>query len=64
MPTTSHEEILSRGVDVWNEWRTANPTVQPMLAKMDFGGASLSETGDILLVPETEGRIRRFEQMA
>jgi hypothetical protein len=48
MPTNSHEEILSRGVDVWNEWRTANPAVQPMLAEVDLSeidmaGVNLAE---------------------
>jgi len=34
---TNHIDILSQGVEVWNEWRRANPDVVP-----DLSGANLS----------------------
>lgn len=38
MANVEHLRILRRGVDVWNEWREANPTIIP-----DFIGANLGE---------------------
>jgi hypothetical protein len=35
-------EILDRGVDAWNEWRTANPAIQPSLPEVDLSGRDLS----------------------
>ena len=42
-------EILGRGVEAWNEWRAANPTVRPSLLAADLldrdlSGANFSET--------------------
>lgn len=33
---TNHADILSRGVEVWNEYRTANPHVVPDLSGVNF----------------------------
>jgi uncharacterized protein YjbI with pentapeptide repeats len=35
-------EILHNGVDAWNEWRTANPSIRPSLADADLSGRDLS----------------------
>jgi uncharacterized protein YjbI with pentapeptide repeats len=35
-------EILDSGVDAWNEWRTANPTIRPSLPAVDLSGRDLS----------------------
>lgn len=37
----SHASVLRQGVKVWNQWREANPNVQPYLIKADFRGAKL-----------------------
>jgi hypothetical protein len=42
-------EILSRGVEAWNEWRASNPKVRPSLFEADLidrdlSGANFSET--------------------
>ena len=38
MPNTEHLEVLGRGVDVWNAWRTKEPSITP-----DLSGAFLFE---------------------
>jgi hypothetical protein len=45
MADQSHLDILSQGVEAWNEWRTAHPEVRhPDLSGADLEGASLSYT--------------------
>jgi hypothetical protein len=46
MASTDHLELLRRGVDAWNAWRTKEPSVQPDLSGanlnlVDFQGADL-----------------------
>jgi transcriptional regulator with XRE-family HTH domain len=36
-----HWEILSDGVNFWNQWREANPNTRPFLARAKFSGANL-----------------------
>ena len=47
MANEEHLEILKQGVEKWNEWREANPDVQPDLIEADLIGANLS--GAILI---------------
>jgi uncharacterized protein YjbI with pentapeptide repeats/DNA-binding XRE family transcriptional regulator len=37
----SHWEILSDGVNLWNQWREANPNIRPFLARANLSGANL-----------------------
>src|SRR5262249_22815593 len=37
MANSIHLQILDRGIDHWNQWRAANPTITP-----DLSGANLS----------------------
>lgn len=39
--TTTYVEILKSGVTKWNNWRTANPTINPSLAGADLMSANL-----------------------
>jgi uncharacterized protein YjbI with pentapeptide repeats len=48
MANPEHLSILNRGVNVWNKWRTENPSVRPNLAtevfvNADLTGANLGE---------------------
>jgi len=45
----NHLEVLLRGISIWNEWRKANPELDPDLkrsdlSKKDLSGADLSNT--------------------
>jgi uncharacterized protein YjbI with pentapeptide repeats len=47
MANQEHLEILEQGVDVWNQWRTQHPQIQPELSRTSLGksllrGANLS----------------------
>jgi uncharacterized protein YjbI with pentapeptide repeats len=37
-----HLEILRKGVDTWNSWREANPSITPNLFNQDLSGMNLS----------------------
>jgi len=41
MANPKHLEILSRGVEEWNQWRKDNPDVRPDLEGADLSGATL-----------------------
>ncbi len=43
MANVEHLAILKQGVEVWNEWRKKNPTIQPDLAGADLRGSNLNE---------------------
>jgi hypothetical protein len=43
MPNQTHLNILNRGVSTWNEWRVANPTIQPDLRETDLSGWKLTQ---------------------
>ena len=42
MANQEHLEILKQGVEVWNEWRENNRSVQPLLSAANLSGADLS----------------------
>ena len=41
MANEEHLKILKQGVEVWDEWREANPEMMPDLSKADLRGANL-----------------------
>jgi uncharacterized protein YjbI with pentapeptide repeats len=41
MANQEHLDILEKGVEAWNEWREASPTVVPDLMSADLEGANL-----------------------
>lgn len=41
MANPEHVEILKQGVEVWNQWRAANPETSPDLSSADLCGARL-----------------------
>ena len=43
MPNTDHIEILKQGKTVWNEWRSANPDIRPILTGKDLTDLDLAE---------------------
>lgn len=43
MANLDHIAILSRGVDYWNKWRKANPTIIPDLSEFDLSQACLNQ---------------------
>jgi hypothetical protein len=43
MANQEHLDLLRRGVEVWNAWRTGNPSIRPDLREADFRGANLGE---------------------
>lgn len=44
MADRTHLTIWEKGTDAWNEWRTANPAIQPDLSRVDISGAELQES--------------------
>ncbi len=42
MATEEHLEVLKRGVEAWNAWRSGNPSVQPDLVGGHLNGALLN----------------------
>ena len=42
MANQEHLDILSRGVEEWNEWRAENPEIRPDLSLRDLSDANLS----------------------
>jgi uncharacterized protein YjbI with pentapeptide repeats len=53
MANQEHEKILKAGVDTWNNWRSANPSVQPDLSGINLWEHNLSgcieESSEFLL---------------
>jgi hypothetical protein len=49
MANPEHLAILKQGVEVWNNWRKENPTIQPDFIGADLRGAdfSLPEVSDL-----------------
>ena len=43
MANSEQLEILKQGVDVWNHWRSQNPTIQIDLSEVDLTDANLNE---------------------
>jgi uncharacterized protein YjbI with pentapeptide repeats len=43
MPNRKHLEIISQGVQAWNDWRKANQQIEPDLARADLNGKDLKE---------------------
>lgn len=43
MTNTNHFDLLRRGVETWNAWRAAEPSVKPDLGDVDFDGAQLAK---------------------
>jgi uncharacterized protein YjbI with pentapeptide repeats len=43
MADLQHLDLLRRGTDTWNTWRSNNPTVQPDLSGANLSGAILSK---------------------
>ena len=43
MANAEHLDLLQQGVDVWNAWRTKQPTIMPDLAKADLSVLDLSK---------------------
>lgn len=41
MVTQAHCDILTSGIDAWNQWRSANPDVRPDLSGADLTGMDL-----------------------
>jgi uncharacterized protein YjbI with pentapeptide repeats len=41
MANPEHLEILKQGVEVWNTWRRANPSIEPDLTRASLSGAHL-----------------------
>ncbi len=41
MANAQHLGLLRQGVDVWNAWRTEQPSVLPDLGQADLSGANL-----------------------
>lgn len=41
MANPEHLKILLQGVEVWNEWRKANPQIEPDVSGVDLEGANL-----------------------
>mgnify|MGYP006447990633 CR=1 FL=1 len=41
MANPEHIKILKQGAEVWNEWRSKNPTVEPGFFEADLSGADL-----------------------
>ena len=49
MASEEHLATLRRGIQAWNDWRAANPSITPNLSRVDlhgsdFGGANLEAT--------------------
>src|SRR5262245_49171618 len=42
MPNTKHLKLLNHGVEAWNAWRKAEPSVVPDLTAADLKGANLN----------------------
>ena len=42
MATSEHLAILKQGVEAWNEWRVANPSIQPDVSDADLHSAGLA----------------------
>lgn len=42
MANPEHLKILKQGVEVWNEWRTENPDIQPDLERAELSDLTLS----------------------
>ncbi len=57
MANPKHLAILKQSVEVWNEWREANPDTTPDLRKADLGGLDLSEV-DLRMAYLTEADLR------
>lgn len=47
MANPEHLEILMQGVEVWNEWRKANPEITPDLSEACLFGVNLYGGSDI-----------------
>jgi hypothetical protein len=43
MANAEHLKLLQQGVDVWNAWRTKEPTVSPDLSEANLSGAIVSK---------------------
>jgi len=43
MANSEHLELLRQGVDVWNAWRTKEPSITPVLIGANLGEANLNE---------------------
>ena len=43
MANEEHLGVLRQGVEVWNDWRTKNPEVQPDLSRVDLTGVVLKK---------------------
>ena len=43
MANSEHLAVLKQGVEVWNQWRTANPGIRPDLSQADLPNEALSE---------------------
>ena len=43
MSNLKHLETLKKGVSAWNQWREANPEIEPDLSLADLSGEDLSE---------------------
>ena len=43
MANKEHVEILKRGADIWNEWRTDKPGLHPDLSSADITGKHLAD---------------------
>jgi hypothetical protein len=39
MANPEHLEILKQGVEAWNTWRRANPSIEPDLTRASLSGA-------------------------
>ena len=42
MANEEHLKLLSKGREIWNEWRKANPDIQPDLSLANLEGVDLS----------------------
>ncbi|MDQ2730316.1 MAG: pentapeptide repeat-containing protein, partial [Armatimonadota bacterium] len=58
MADQQHVQILLQGVNAWNQWREANPSIDPDLAAVNLAGADLREinfSGADLIAANLEG---------